>query len=262
MAVAQNPAYFEFRLSGGAGNTNPAASLGGIKSSQVFRSKSASGISNITGVTIDDAPGTATGAGTLAYANAAKTLTWTPSGGSAGAAVALTEDGRYMIPGSAGFLAVTVDYSELAGTDKSDTITISNVANALWDDISKTESWDGDTEYRCFYVHNAHGTSPFVEVKLYISSNTSGADDLSIALDLAGVGNGSTTGVADDIADEGTAPSPALTFTQPTSVGTALSIGTLTAGQSYAVWMKRVVSAQTVSGTASDLSTLTFSIGY
>lgn len=260
--MANNLAYLELRLSGGGANTDPAASLGGVKSSHRIYSKSCTGISNITGVTVDDGPGSADGAGTLAYTNSGKTLTWTPNGGSAGTATALTADGRYAIPGSAGYLFVTVDYSELPGSDQSDTITVTQLANELFDDISKSESYNGDTEYRCFYVHNAHSADPFVGVKIYIGSNTTGADDLHIALDLAGTGDGSATGVADDVADESTAPSPSLTFSQPTSIGSALSIGELTTGNSAAVWVKRVVPAATLVSTANDLSSLTINAGY
>jgi hypothetical protein len=132
----------------------------------------------------------------------------------------------------------------------------------LFDDIGKAESYDGDIEYRAFYVHNGHATDPFVGIKVYIGSDASGADSLAIALDLAGTGDGASTGVADTVADESTAPSPALTFTAPTAIGTALSIGQLDAGESAAVWMRRTVPAATVTSTASDLSSLTINAGY
>lgn len=259
---AINLAYLELRLSGGASNSDPDASLGGIMSSTVIRSKSGSGISNITGVVIDDAPGSADGAGTLAYTASTHSFTWTPNGGTAGAATAVTEDCRIAVPGSAGYLFLTVDYSALPGTDQSDTITVASLANELWDDISKVESYDGDTEYRCCYVHNAHDTDPFIGCKVYISTQPTGADDLYIGLDLAGTGDGSSTGVADTVADENTAPDPAVTFSQPSAIGSALSLGQLDAGEAYAIWQKRVVPAQTTTSTSADASVLTFNVGY
>ncbi len=135
--AANNLAYLELRLSGGSSNADPNASLGGVRSSNRILSKSATGISNITGVTIDDAPGSADGAGTLAFVASGKTLTWTPNGGSAGAAVALSGDGRYAIPGSAGFLFVTVVDASLPGTNQSDTITVTQLANQLFDDTNR-----------------------------------------------------------------------------------------------------------------------------
>lgn len=260
--MANNLAYLELRLSGGASNSDPDASLGGIKSSERIYSKTCTGISNITGVVIDDGPGSADGAGTLEFTASGQTLTWTPNGGTAGTATAVGTNGRYAIPGSAGYLFVTVTAASLPGTNQSDTITVAQLANELFDDISKPESYNGDTEYRCFYIHNAHDTDPFVGIKVYIGSNTSGADDLSIGLDLAGTGDGSSTGVSDTIGDEGTAPDPAVTFSQPAAIGSALSIGQLDAGESAAVWIKRTIPAATVTSTASDLSSLTINAGY
>lgn len=259
---AINLAYLEFRLSGGAINTDPDASLGGIMSATRIYSKSATGISNITGVTIDDAPGSANGAGTLAYTASTKAFTWAPNGGTAGTSTAVTEDCRIAVPGSTGWLFLTVDFSELPVGNQSDTITVSALSNELFDDIAKAESYDGDTEYRCFYITNAHDVDPFIGGKLYIGSDTNGADTLSIGLDLAGTGDGASTGVADTIADENTAPDPAVSFSAPTAIGSALNIGQLDAGEARAVWLKRVVPAQTLTSTPNDVSSLTLNVGY
>ncbi len=259
--VANNLAYLELRLSGGASNADPNAALGGVRSSYKVLSKSGTGISNITGVTVDDAPGSADGAGTLAFTASGKTLTWTPNGGTAGSPISLTGDGRYAIPGSAGYLFVTVVDASLPVTDQNDTITVTQLANQLFDDISKTESYAGDTEYRCFYLYNAHSTDPFVGAKIYISTQTTGADDIAIGKDPAGVGDGSTSGVATTIANEGTAPT-GVTFSAPANIGSAISIGQLNAGQSAAVWEKRTVPAATVTSTSNDLSALTINVGY
>ena len=257
-----NLAYLELRLSGGAANTDPDASLGGIMSSERIYSKSATGISNITGVVIDDAPGSANGAGTLAYTASTKSFVWTPNGGTAGASTAVTENCRIAVPGSTGWLFLTVTYASLPASNQSDTITVSALSNELFDDIAKAESYDGDTEYRCFYVCNGHDTDPFIGAKIYIGSDASGADALSIGLDLAGTGNGSTTGVADTIADENTAPDPAVTFSAPAAIGSALNIGQLDAGEARAVWIKRVVPAQTLTSTPNDISQLVINCGY
>jgi hypothetical protein len=252
--AAINLAYLEFRLSGGAANTDPDASLGGIMSSQRIFSKSATGISNITGVVIDDAPGSANGAGTLAYTASTKSFVWTPNSGTAGASTA--------VPGSTGWLFLTVTYASLPAGNQSDTITVSALSNELWDDIGKAESYDGDTEYRCLYVTNAHDTDPFIGAKIYIGSDPSGADSLQIGLDLAGTGDGSSTGVADTVADENTAPDPAVSFSAPTAIGSALSLGQLDAGEARAIWQKRTVPAQTLVSTSADVSQLVVNVGY
>jgi len=253
MTAANNLAYLELRMSGGASNSDPGSSLGGVMSSTRLKSKTVTGIANVTGVTVDDAPGSADGNGTLTYNNTAKTLTWAPNGGSVGAAVTLAEDGRYTIPGSAGALLITVDYSELAASNQADTLAVSQIANALFDDISKTESFGGDVEYRCFYAYNAHPSDPFVGCKIYIGTNTTGADSLSLGLDAAGV--------ATTIGNEGTVPTN-INFSTPTALGSAISIGALTHGQAQAVWIRRTVPEQTDVSTPNDLSTLILNVGY
>lgn len=260
--AAINLAYLEFRLSGGAANTDPAASLGGIMSSQRIFSKSATGVSNITGIIIDDAPGSANGAGTLAYTAATHSFTWTPNGGTAGPATSISGNGRLAVPGSAGWLFLTVTYASLPVGNQSDTITVAALSNELWDDIGKAESYDGDTEYRCMYVANVHDTDPFIGAKIYIGSDASGADSLQIGLDLAGTGNGSTTGVADTIADENTAPDPAVTFSAATAIGSALSLGRLNSSQARAIWQKRTVPPNTLTSTPEDVSQLVVNTGY
>lgn len=257
-----NLAYLELRLSGGAANTDPDASLGGIMSSERIYSKSATGISNITGVVIDDAPGSANGAGTLAYTASTKSFVWTPNGGTAGASTAVTEDCRIAVPGSTGWLFLTVDFSELPVGNQSDTITVAALPNQLWDDIGKTESYNGDIEYRCCYVTNAHPTEPFIGCKLYISAQPDGADDLDIGLDLAGIGDGASTGVADTIADENTAPDPVVSFSRPSAIASALSIGQLDPGDAQAIWQRRTVPAQTLSSTPDDVSQLVINAGF
>lgn len=250
-----NLAYLEIRLSGGASNADPNASLGGVMSSTRVLSQSATLPSNITGVVIDDAAGNAEGAGTLAFTAATSELTWTPNGGTAGAAVAVTEDGKYTIKGSAGYLLISVTVASLPGTDQTDSITIANLANKTFDDISKAESYYGDTEYRAFYLVNTHPTGTFIDVLQWIGAQPNGADSLEIALDTAGVGDGSTTGVAESIADEGTSPVNPV-FSAPTGTGDALSMGDLGPAQAHAFWQKRVCPAAVVTQTLADLSSL------
>ena len=257
MPPSMNAAYLEVRLSGGAGNTDPDASLGGIMSSERVYSQSADAPTNCTGITIDDGKGNALGDGTLAFIFSSTTATWTPNGGSVGDAVDISIDGRYSLTDSTGNqqIHITVVNASLPGGDQSDTdITIANIANEVFDDIVKQESLDGDTEYRCLYLYNAHSTDQILNSTIWRESDASGADSLSLAADLAGVGDGSTTGVADTVANENTAPDPALSFTEPTTQGTGIILGTLDASAAGAFWEKRVVPAVTTVSTAIDLS--------
>jgi len=110
----------------------------------------------------------------------------------------------------------------------------------LFDAISGDENAASDVEYRCIYVRNGHATLTWgPNIKAWFSAVTAGGADLAMGLDLAGVGNGSTTGVADTIADENTAPSPAVTFSAPTSKATGLAPANVPAGNAFALWIRR-----------------------
>ncbi len=108
----------------------------------------------------------------------------------------------------------------------------------LFDQISGTENAASESEYRCVYVLNNHGTLTWEVVKAYLSAETAGGASVAIGLDGAGVGNGTTTGVAQVVANEDTAPT-SVTFSSPTTDGTGLSLGNIGAAQAYAIWIKR-----------------------
>jgi hypothetical protein len=116
--------------------------------------------------------------------------------------------------------------------------------NAFWDDVSSAEASAGDTEYRCIFVHNAHATDSALNVQVSITSEVAGGGATTIALDniaASAIGSASAQ-AAGPVADENTAPTGVGTF------GTsAVTIGTLAAGQCRAVWLKRVVGAATAS---------------
>lgn len=261
-----NLAYLEYRLSGGASNTSAAASLGGLMSTDAngrIVGRTTSGLSNVTGVTILDAPNSAIGAGTLAFVASGTTATWAGNGATAGSAVNIGSTGRYILQDSAGGrLHIDVTSGSLPGTNQSDSITVAVKANGLFDNVSSSEALSGDTEYRCFYVYNAHATDSFYDVKIYIGTQTTGDDAIQIGLDLAGVGDGASTGVADTVADETTAPDPVVSFTTAADLNNALNISQLDAGECRAVWQKRIVSPSTVTGTTNDASVLIVSASY
>jgi len=114
--------------------------------------------------------------------------------------------------------------------------------NAYWDDVSSAEASAGDTEYRCLFIHNAHATDSALNVTVTIQSEGAGGGATTVALDnIAASAIGSASAQADGpVANENTAPTAVGAF----SAG-PVTIGTLTAGQCRAVWIKRVVSAST-----------------
>lgn len=118
---------------------------------------------------------------------------------------------------------------------------------ALFDDVSSAESSAGDTEYRCIYVHNNHGTLSLQNAVLWIVTNTTGS---RIAV---GKGAAAINGTETAVADEGTVPA-GVTFTQPANKASGIALGTIPAGQHQAIWLRRTITAAT--SAASDSFTI------
>ena len=108
----------------------------------------------------------------------------------------------------------------------------------LFDLVSGDENAALEAEYRCVYVRNANASLTWSNVVAWLSAQTTGGADMAIGIDPAVAGDGSTTGVATTVANENTAPT-GVTFSAPTTKGTGLSIGNLTAGQGRAIWFRR-----------------------
>jgi hypothetical protein len=119
-------------------------------------------------------------------------------------------------------------------------ITKTKTFNSIFDDISGAESAAGDIEYRCIYIHNEHATLTLSSAKVWIETNVENAKDMiDIGLDLSG-----KDGTADTIADESTAPDPAVTFAHDcTAYASGLALGDLAAGEGYAIWIRRTITA-------------------
>lgn len=140
--------------------------------------------------------------------------------------------------------ASNTDKNASIGGIISSTLITDNVVANLFDNVSYAESVAGDIEYRCFYLKNTNGTDTVTAVLAWIQSQTpSGSTVIAIGLDPAGVGNGSTTGVAATPADENTAPSGVTFSTSPVDAASGLAIGTMTAGQAIAIWIRRTITA-------------------
>jgi len=153
----------------------------------------------------------------------------------------LSTDIVYRLSGGA---ANTSPIASIGGT-KSSTAS----GTDLFDSVSSVEASSGDTEYRLIYVHNAHPTLTMLGSKVWIQTNTpSASTDVAIGLAAAGA-NATETAVA----DEDTAPA-SVSFSQPASFAAGLSLGDLSPGQHYGVWVRRTVTAGAAS--ASDNFTL------
>lgn len=142
------------------------------------------------------------------------------------------------------------DVNAALGGVKSSTEVVDNTLNNLFDDVSGTESLAGDTEYRCLYVHNGHGSLTAQNTHIYISSNTS-STDTTFDIALAGEGLNAT---AETIANENTAPA-GETFSAPTTYAAGLDMGNIPFGQHYAFWVRRTVTAAAAADNA-DTATI------
>lgn len=133
------------------------------------------------------------------------------------------------------------------GGAKSSVAVVDDTLNNLFDDVSGDEHTAGDTEYRCIFVKNDSALTAY-NVVIWIQSNTTSAEDtLNIGLDLSGPSD-----TADTIVNESTAPDPAVTFSAAASQAAGLAIGDLAAGESFAIWVKRIVSAGTDAQAANE----------
>lgn len=254
-----NLADFEIRLSGGAGNTSPAASIGGVISTAGggrVLSQSASALTTLTGVTIDDATGNAEGSGSLFFDQSAGTLRWTPPSGTAGTPVDVSVNGEYAIQGgnSGGMLLVTVVAASLPGSDVTNTVTIANQVNKIWDDVSKADSLAGDTEYRGLFFRNQHASDSMTNIKVWMAVNTPGQDNMQIALASEAINL-----AIEVLANENTAPT-AIDFdaNNPVDLASGLSVPDLAFSEYKGFWLKRTVPA----GVTAAVTANTFRLGF
>lgn len=129
--------------------------------------------------------------------------------------------------------------------DSQANITTSNTSlNNLFDDISKSENFNGTTDYRCVYISNdtINAGEIFASGEVYISG-TPYAD--------IQIGVGTKNATAPTIGDENTVPS-GVSFSTPSS-GSPLSLGAdLDPGDYIALWIRRTASNISGTGTVTD----------
>lgn len=109
-----------------------------------------------------------------------------------------------------------------------------NALNALFDEVTGAEATAGEETYRCIYVKNTNGTTTLPAARAFLVPPvpTHGVT-YAIAIEAP---------TAQTIANESTAPT-ALTFSAPTYREAGLAIGNLAAGATYAIWVRRTISA-------------------
>jgi hypothetical protein len=110
----------------------------------------------------------------------------------------ISTDLKYRLSGG----AANADVNASLGGEKSSTEITSASLHNLFDQVSGSEAQAGDTEYRCFYIHNAHASLALQGAKVWIDTNTpSGDTSAEIALGISAV-----NGVEPTVANESTSP--------------------------------------------------------
>lgn len=195
----------------------------------------------ITGVYVSQAFSNGLGYGQLSYNPVSQTLSWKPPGSLVTyISAAISASGSLIVGGEDGTLVVNVTYASLPSSYKVESLTIAAPIHTVFSQVTGTMSLVGATQYRCIYFKNGSGALTANDVRLYIHKPTALPQVISIGVDPAGVGDGVSTGVAQTIADENTAPT-GVVFSAPLSAGTGIVLGVLPPGQSIAVWQRRVV---------------------
>lgn len=140
---------------------------------------------------------------------------------------------------SGGIGAISPDGS--LGGARSGTAIVDATNENLIDDVSRKEILVGKTEYRCYYIYNSHATLPIHGGIVFIDQDPA-ATTVTMGLDPAGSGNGQTTGVAQSIVTEDTAPT-GVTFEDAGEFRVKLALPNLPPLNSQAIWIRRVANA-------------------
>lgn len=157
--------------------------------------------------------------------------------------------------GSAGNSTAQADPNQSLGKYISTTPWAGGTLHDLFDVVSGDENAASDVEYRCVFIHNAHASLTLYNAVVWVSAETAGGCSVAIAVDsTAASAIGGASAQALEVANESTAPNPALTFSTPTTKGAGLSLGNLAAGQCRAIWIRRT--AANSSALANDGATI------
>lgn len=109
----------------------------------------------------------------------------------------------------------------------------------LFDIVTGDENAASESEYRCVYLQNNHGSLTYQNVKFWVSAEQAGGATFAIALGAATDAAASATPTAvGPVANENTAPS-GPTFSTPTDKASGLDIGDIGAGFAFPVWFRR-----------------------
>lgn len=158
------------------------------------------------------------------------------------------------------------------GNYRSSTEPTSAQDNNLFDDVSGPEALAGHTDYRCLCFRNEHGSLSLTDARIFFSADDANADTTySIAIERPATA-GATTGNAQSVGNETTAPtvnttahngagsgisnwvasSTANSYANGVSVAQGSFTASLAPNELIFVWIRRVIGA--AAGAASAVS--------
>lgn len=141
--------------------------------------------------------------------------------------------------GAAGNANAQATPSNSLGKYISTTQIVDATLNNLFSDVTGDNNAASIVDYRCFFVHNNHGTITWLSPVVWQSADVAGGANVAIGLDPAGVtAIGSSSAQAALIASATTAPA-GVTFTNPTTKAGGLQIANIPPGSCAAIWVQR-----------------------
>lgn len=163
---------------------------------------------------------------------------------------------KYSVAAAAGNTTAGTANTSL-GDQVSTTQWSGGVANDLFDDISGAENAASTVDYRGVFVHNTNAANAYQNAAVYISAEVAGGASVAIGADPAAASAvGSAATQMATIANETTAPA-GVSFTAPTTLGTAVALGSIPVGNVKGLWVRRT--AANTAALSADGVTLTVS---
>lgn len=238
-------------LSGGASNSDPDLSLGGVESTVKLYGQTPVFVAAApAGITLIDSA--SDNGGTL-VSLADKTAYWQKDGSaSGGTAVSITTDDQYTLDSfeEDDYVTISVVAASLQTVQTlNSAVTVTDIANNLYNDVLEPEALSGSVKYRHFYIKNL--SIDDIKIRMYVKQQLTGLDVLEFGFSTT------TSGTPDAIlTDEDTAP-VGVSFDSPSPYNYTPVLNIL-AGESIGVFLKRTVRPLTDISTPRDTARLLF----
>ena len=227
-------------LTGGASNTDPALSLGGIPSSVRVRGMGVQITNPIQAIRVDNVyPACGEGDGTLTI-DANESLVFTPPGGSAGTPVAIAEGTSKIVAGLDVDQAIRV-YRVAGGNyevGRTMNLLFVNAMNGVFgqSNLTSAQRVAGRTTYRCLALRALDTLYGVTTILLWTPAVSGAQAAFSLAVE------DPVAGAVQTIANETTAPS-GVSWSSPTTEGVALRIDAISPNNFKGLWIRRVFPA-------------------